>query len=82
MKMNLGMNERLLELEKSLKSRLHPVAPDQKFVSHLSSRLEDIPIDQKQRTLGVTLLSVAAGLVVGLAIYLISREFNQEAEQA
>lgn len=81
MKMNVRMNDHLLELEKSLKSKLHPVAPDQDFVSHLRKRLEDIPADQKQRTLAVALLSVAAGLVVGLAIYLISREFTQDAEQ-
>jgi hypothetical protein len=80
--MNLRMNEHLLELEQALKSKLHPVAPDQNFVSHLRQRLETIQADQKQRTLAVTLLSVAAGLAVGLVIFLIRREFIQDAEEA
>jgi len=82
MKNNVSSNEYLLALEKSLKSKLHPIAPDQKFVWSLRERLEDLPTFRKQQTIAVTLLSVAAGLVVGLGIFLIGREFLHEADEA
>lgn len=65
----------LLELERSLRKRLSPVKPDQQFVGTLRQRLEDSPAYRHQRRLAVSMLSIAAGLVVGLAIFLIGRSF-------
>lgn len=66
-------NADLLALERSLKSRLNPVQPDQGFVGNLRSRLEDSPIYQQQRETAYLLLSVASGLLVGLVVFLIGR---------
>ncbi len=82
MKQKNSSNEYLLTLEKSLKSKLHPISPDQRFVRSLREQLADKTTSRKQQTLAVTLLSVAAGLVVGLVIFLIGREFLHEADEA
>jgi len=75
-------NEALLALERSLKKELHPVKPDRKFVGTLRRRLEDSPVYQRKRRMAATMLSIAAGLVVGLAIFLIGRGFIQNVEEA
>jgi len=75
-------NERLLALEKSLKTKLHPVVPDRQFVGHLRERLEDSTIYQKKKKLAATLLSIAAGLTIGLVVFLIGVGFLQEAKKA
>lgn len=82
MKNKKSVNERLLELEKSLKTKLHPVIPDRKFVGHLRKRLEDSTIYQNKKKLAATLLSVAAGLTIGLVIFLIGVGFLQEGKKA
>lgn len=71
-------NEALLALEQSLRSQLNPVEPDQLFVGSLRQRLEDSPTYRQQRRLAVQMLTVAVGLVVGLAIFLIGRGFMHE----
>jgi hypothetical protein len=76
-----SINEKLLALETSLKSKLHPVMPDRQFVGHLRRRLEESTTYRKQRRLVATLLSVAAGLVVGLVIFLIGKGFINDARK-
>lgn len=71
-------DEALLALEQSLRSQLNYVKPDQQFVGRLRQRLEDSPTYRQQRRLAVKMLTVAVGLVVGLAIFLIGRGFIQE----
>lgn len=75
-------NEILLALEKSLRDELHPVQPDQYFVGNLHKRLEDSPAYRRKRQLAVTLLTVAGGLVLGTAIFLIGRGFIENADKA
>jgi hypothetical protein len=75
-------NDRLLALERSLKQELHPVQPDQKFIGSLQQRLEDSPEFQRNRRTAATLLSIAAGLIIGLAIFLIGRGFIENTDQA
>ncbi|HCU57631.1 MAG TPA: hypothetical protein DF984_05310 [Anaerolineaceae bacterium] len=70
----INENDNLLELEQSLRTRLSPVRPDRDFVGNLQQRLEQSPIFQKKRHLAVTLLTVAGGLVIGTAVFLIGRE--------
>jgi hypothetical protein len=77
-----AINEKLLALEKSLKSRLHPVTPDRQFVGRLRKRLENSPVYQKQQRLAATFLSIAAGLVFGLVIFLIGRGFIKDTKEA
>jgi len=76
------INEKLLALEKSLKLKLQPVMPDQQFVGRLREHLEDSQTFQKQRKLAATFLSVAAGLLVSLVIFLIGRGFFQDVKKA
>lgn len=75
-------DEALLALEKSLKTKLSQVKPDQNFIGNLHRRLEDSPVYRQQRRKAATLLSIAAGLLVGLAIFLVGRAFIQEANEA
>ncbi len=82
MKKERSINEKLLALEKSLKSKLHPVRPDRQFVGRLRNRLENSPTYQKQRRLAATFLSIAAGLVVGLVVFLIGKGFIKDARKA
>jgi len=73
MKEHQILNQDLLALEQSLKSRLRPVKPDQYFVGNLCSRLEDSPIYQQQRETAYFLLSIASGLLVGSLIFIIGK---------
>lgn len=75
-------NENLLKLEQSLRNRLSPVRPDRNFVGNLQQRLEQSPIYQKKRHVAVTLLTVAGGLVIGTAVFLICRELMEGAEKS
>ncbi len=70
----INENDNLLELEESLRTRLSPIRPDRDFVGNLQQRLEQSPILEKKRHLAVTLLTVAGGLVIGTAVFLIGRE--------
>ena len=71
-------NEALLTLEQSLRSQLNPVQPDQQFVGRLRQRLEDSPTYRQKKRLAVQMLTIAIGLVAGLAIFLIGRGFIHE----
>lgn len=66
-------NETLLKLERSLRDRLNPVRPDHKFIGSLQKKLQESPLLRKKRHLAVTLLTIAGGLVVGTAVFLIGR---------
>lgn len=68
-------NESLLSLEDSLKGKFLPVKPDQQFVRRLRTRLEESPILHRRRRAAASLLTIAGGLLVGLAIFLIGRGF-------
>lgn len=68
-------NDELLDLEKTLKSRLHPVEPSQKFVGSLKRKLEDSTITHQQHRIAVKLLITAVGLTVGLVVFLIGRGY-------
>lgn len=70
----MNKNENLLNLEQSLRNRLNPVRPDRKFVGHLHKKLEESPLYERKRHLAGTLLTVAGGLVIGTAVFLIGRE--------
>ena len=74
-------DETLLELERSLKTKLNPVHPDGDFVRDLKARLEHATINDQQRRIAVKLLTVVIGLLVGLVIFLIGREFTHRGEQ-
>jgi hypothetical protein len=56
--------------------------PDRQFVGRLRKRLENSPTYQKQERLAATFLTVAAGLVVGLVIFLIGKGFINDARKA
>lgn len=75
-------NEDLLALEKSLKAKLNPVEPDKTFVGNLRVRLEGSTGYTKQRRLASSMLTIAGGLVVGLAIFLIGRGIMHEKNTA
>ncbi len=69
------MESRLKTLEKSLKSQLFPVAPDQDFVGTLHRRLQESPTYQQRRLKAATFLMIAGGLVIGLTIFLVGKQF-------
>jgi type VI protein secretion system component VasF len=69
------------QLEKSLRAKLAPIEPNEQFIGSLRRRLEDSPTYQKKQRLAVSLLSVALGLTVGLAVFLIGRGLVNEAEK-
>jgi hypothetical protein len=73
-------NDQLLDIERSLRAELSPVKPSQKFIGNLRERLEVSPIYQQQRRLAISLLSIAIGLVAGLAIFLIGHGFMKRSE--
>ncbi|MDY6846510.1 MAG: hypothetical protein SVP52_05185 [Chloroflexota bacterium] len=66
-------NDELLELEKSLRSRLYPIQPDQKFVGSLLMRLEQESQRDDERRLAISFLTIAVGLVTGLAVFLLGQ---------
>jgi hypothetical protein len=71
-------HQSLMNLEKSLKYKLHPVQPRRDFVGTLRDRLENSSIYDDKRKMAVTMLLIAIGLVTGLAIFLIGRQFMNE----
>ena len=82
MQPTLTENESLLALEDSLKRRLHPVKPDLQFVRGLRTRLEESKLLNRQRRTAATLLTIASGLLIGLAIFLVGRKFLSGSENA
>ena len=78
----MNENENLLKLEQSLRNRLSPVRPNRDFVGSLHKRLEQSPIYQNKRHLAVTLLTIAGGLVIGTAVFLIGRELLDGVEKS
>ena len=68
-------NETLLSLEEALKDKFHRVQPDQQFVQQLRTRLEESSIPYRRQRTAATLLTIAGGLLVGLAVFLIGRRF-------
>ena len=74
-------NESLLALEDSLKRRLYPVKPDGQFVYGLRRRLEESNMLNRQRRTAASLLTIASGLLIGLAIFLIGRRFLSGSEK-
>lgn len=74
-------NAKLLALENKLKQDLHPVEPNQRFIQKLRTRLEDSPILMRQQRVAATLLTVAGGLLIGLAVFLIGRGFLRQTGQ-
>jgi hypothetical protein len=73
-------NDQLLALERSLQTELSPVKPNQQFIGNLRQRLEDSPVYQQQKRLAISLLTIAVGLVTGLAIFLIGHGFVKHSE--
>ena len=72
----------LLALERTLKTELHPVEPNQRFVQTLRTRLEDSSILYRQRRIAATLLTIAGGLLVGTVIFLIGRGFLRNSSES
>jgi hypothetical protein len=68
-------NETLLELERSLKSKLNPVKPDLRFINTLRDKLLEQPDIRPHHRTALTMLTIAGGLFLGLAIYLIGRGY-------
>ena len=71
-------DETLLALEKSLKTKLNPVQPDQSFIHSLKQRLIDTPMENPQHRAAMALLTIAGGLFFGLVIFLLGRGFFQD----
>ncbi|NLN70757.1 MAG: hypothetical protein GX142_08275 [Chloroflexi bacterium] len=82
MKASPSVNQELLALERTLKSRFHPVKPDQQFVGNLRSRLENTPFSRKRQRLGYVYIITAGGLLIGLTIFLIGKGLFQGSEEA
>jgi len=68
----------LLSVEKSLKNYLGPVDPDEGFIHELRQDLEGSPLWNKQERTALSLLTIAAGLLVGTGIFFIGRYFMRE----
>lgn len=79
-KNNKSINEPLLALEATLKNHLNPVKPDRDFVQQLGEHLEESPSLLQQRKAAVFLLTIAGGLVIGLAVFLIGRKLVNRAK--
>ena len=77
----MAYGDQLSQIERSLRTKLEPVVPNEQFIGGLRQRLEDSPIYQKQRRLAASLLSIAFGLVVGLIIFLLGRGLVSETEK-
>lgn len=71
-------DQALLALEHDLRSRLSAVTPDRKFVNNLRQRLEESPVYLQQRRTAAKMLTIAAGLMVGLVVFLIGRGLMRE----
>lgn len=80
MQMNDSSNDSLIDLERQLRARMNPVQPDRQFVGALLQRLERSPMTPQRQRTAATLLSIAGGLVVGLAIFLIGRRFVENSD--
>ncbi len=78
MKETPSLNDDLLALERSLRSQLQPIKPDQQFVGNLRMRLEEISTYPQPQKTAFTLLTIAGGLLVGLVIFLIGKMILQE----
>lgn len=78
MKRQYFSDETLLELERSLKAKLNPVQPDRSFISTLREKLLEQPDKRPHQRTAMTLLIIAGGLLLGLAIYLIGRGFFRD----
>jgi hypothetical protein len=78
MKDTQSINDDLLALEQTLKAKLQPILPDQGFVGHLRSRLEESALYQQQRRTVFLLVSITSGLFVGLIVFLIGRDILQK----
>jgi hypothetical protein len=78
----ISKNDELLELEYSLKHKLNPVHPRKDFVGALRQRLVDFPTYKDKRRAAATLLSIALGLLTGLVIFLIGRQFIHDGDEA
>lgn len=77
MKRHLFSDQTLLDLEKSLKAKLNPVQPDHRFITTLREKLINEPIQQPQHRTALTMLTIAGGLLFGLAVYLFGRRYFQ-----
>ena len=55
-------NSSLIELERTLKLELHPIEPNQHFISKLRARLEETSIPQHRRRMAGTLLTIAGAV--------------------
>jgi hypothetical protein len=75
-------NESLIALENTLKKKLYPVQPNQHFVQKLRTRLEKSNILDRQQRTAATYLTIAGGLLIGLAIFLIGRGFLRKPNEA
>ncbi|MFN2303395.1 MAG: hypothetical protein ACK2TV_06650 [Anaerolineales bacterium] len=71
-------NQELAILEESLRSSLHPIEPDQIFVKQLRNQLENSPEFGHNLRLAKQILTVAVGLLVGFAIFIIGRDMIEE----
>jgi hypothetical protein len=71
-------NQDLLALERSLKSQLQPIKPNQQFVGNLRLRLEDPSAYRRPRQTAYSLLAIAGGLLFGLVVFLIGKWIFQE----
>jgi len=78
----LVAEDQLHKIEQSLRTKLAPIVPNDQFIGSLRQRLEGSTIFEKQHRLAVSLLSIALGLVVGLAIFLIGRGLVQDTKKA
>jgi hypothetical protein len=75
---DIALNEDLLALEKSLKLRLQPIHPDQRFIGSLRKRLEQASTKDQDHRIAVSFITIAVGLVAGLIIFLIGQIFVGE----
>ena len=82
MQKNHPINKELLALEQSLKTKFHPIEPDQQFVGNLRVSLESSPIYHRQRKLAQIFITTAGGLLFGLIIFLIGKGLLQESRGA
>lgn len=73
-----SVNNDLLALERSLKTQLQPIKPNQQFVGNLRLRLEDPSAYRRPRQTAYSFLAIAGGLLFGLVVFLIGKGFFQE----